>query len=254
MVRSGYLKNAAPNYDAIHLCVLRMSWLVKYWLSVVPSGSPDSDVSAKYPIQVPKWDGMGYIANTEVEGGCMMLMRSHPKVTIWPGGFETVKCMCSSGKRKRGGRCTTCVCAIKGSGCSELCRCKLTCCDEDTEESEVQVDDSAEEELEDEDSDSDSHEETLPGMFDSTMESGFSGGVVLGCFQEDDVHEYEQTEEYAWRHDVGPQLDLQPSDIGTSAPLGECGLMKRQFDSSYHYERCFWSELASPGAGNGLYL
>lgn len=85
----------------------------------------------------------------------------------------------------------------------------------------MQVDDSDEEGLVDEDSGSDSDDETLPGMFDSTTESGLSGGVVLGCFQEDDVHEYEQTEEYAWRHDVGPQLDLQPSDVGTSVPLGE---------------------------------
>ncbi|CAB1114204.1 unnamed protein product [Ectocarpus sp. CCAP 1310/34] len=111
-----------------------MSWLVKYWLSVVPSGSPGSDVSARYPIQVPKRDGMGYIENTEVEGGCMMLMRRFPKVTIWPGGFETVRCKCSSGKRKRGGRCTSCVCITKGSGqCSELCKCKLTCREEETE-------------------------------------------------------------------------------------------------------------------------
>ncbi|CAM9481112.1 unnamed protein product, partial [Ectocarpus sp. 6 AP-2014] len=107
--------------------------------------------------------------------------------------------MCSSAKRKRGDCCTTCVSCTKGSGCSELCRCKRTSCDEETEESEVQVDDSAVEGLVDEDSDSDSDEEPLPGMFDSPTESGFSGGVVLGCFQEDDVHEYEQTEEY---HDV----------------------------------------------------
>lgn len=53
----------------------------------------------------------------------------------------------------------------------------------------MQVDDSAVEGLVDEDSDSDSDEETLPGMLDSPTESGFSGGVVLGSFQEDDVHE-----------------------------------------------------------------
>ncbi|CAN0001212.1 unnamed protein product, partial [Pylaiella littoralis] len=54
---AGNLSKAAPNYDAAELCVLRMSWLVEYWLSVVPSGSPGSDASARYPIEVPKWDG-----------------------------------------------------------------------------------------------------------------------------------------------------------------------------------------------------
>ncbi|CAM9391446.1 unnamed protein product, partial [Pylaiella littoralis] len=33
--------------------------------------------------------------------------------------------------------------------------------------------------------------------------SGVSGGLVLGCFQEDDVREYEQIAENAWRHHVG---------------------------------------------------
>lgn len=79
---AGNIKNAAPNYDATDLCVLWMSWLVKYWLSIAPNGCQASDVSARYPFQIPKWDGMGYIENTEVEGGCMMFMRRVPKVTI----------------------------------------------------------------------------------------------------------------------------------------------------------------------------
>ncbi|CAN0353146.1 unnamed protein product, partial [Pylaiella littoralis] len=86
--------------------------------------------SATYPIEVPVWDKMGYLENPKVEGGCLMLLRRSPKVTIWPGGMETVKCRSSvPGK----GQCTNCVCITQGYGsCSELCRCKLACCEQRT--------------------------------------------------------------------------------------------------------------------------
>lgn len=37
-------------YDVLSLSVLRMSWLVYYWLSVMPSGDASSEVSSSYPI------------------------------------------------------------------------------------------------------------------------------------------------------------------------------------------------------------
>ncbi|CAM9197207.1 unnamed protein product, partial [Pylaiella littoralis] len=71
----------------------------------------------------------GYLKDPQVDGCCRMLLRREPKVTIWPGGVETVKCKCSDVPGR--GQCTNCICRKKGSICSELCKCKRACCVED---------------------------------------------------------------------------------------------------------------------------
>ncbi|CAM9835171.1 unnamed protein product, partial [Pylaiella littoralis] len=92
-----------------------------------------------------------------------MLLRRSPKVTIWPGGMETVKCRCSSVPGK--GKCTNCVCITQGYGsCSELCRCKLACCEQRTTVDDVLRDCSDTEHSVDEESDSDSDGDDLPGV------------------------------------------------------------------------------------------
>lgn len=43
----GEIRSAAPNYDVKELSVLRMSWLVEYWLSVVPVRAADTPASLR---------------------------------------------------------------------------------------------------------------------------------------------------------------------------------------------------------------
>ncbi|CAN0435479.1 unnamed protein product [Pylaiella littoralis] len=140
-----------------------MSWLAEYWLSILSVAAIDLEVSHSYPIQVSIWDDKGYLENPEVEGGYLMLLHRSPKVTVWPGGMETIKCRCSSVPGK--GQCTTCVCVTKGYGsCSELCRCRLAWCEEQITGSERHRNRSDEEDSVDEESDSDSDEDDLPGV------------------------------------------------------------------------------------------
>ncbi|CAM9908120.1 unnamed protein product [Pylaiella littoralis] len=95
-----------------------MSWLVDYWLSIVPVAAAGSEVSATYPIEVPVRDKMGYLENPKVERGCLMLPRS-PKVTIWRGGMEMVKCRCSSVPGK--GQCTIVFASHRGTVVVQSC-------------------------------------------------------------------------------------------------------------------------------------
>ncbi|CAN0403847.1 unnamed protein product [Pylaiella littoralis] len=86
-----------------------------------------------------------------------------PKVTIWPGGMEMVKRRCSSVPGK--GQCTIVFCITQGYGRrSELCRCKLACCEKRTTVDDVRRDCSDTEHSVDEESDSDSDGDDLPGV------------------------------------------------------------------------------------------
>ncbi|CAB1096161.1 unnamed protein product [Ectocarpus sp. CCAP 1310/34] len=187
----GKVREAAPNYDVLDLCVLRMEWLVEYWLSIVPVSAAGSEPSENYPIAVPEWNNKGYLKDPEVDGCCKMLLRREPKVTIWPGGVETVKCRCSDVPGR--GQCTSCVCKQKGSICSELCKCKRACCVEETNPSAMLFDigggESTEGESDDDQSDDD---DVLPGV------GGAGGGISIGGFREDDIAEYEQRDQMDW--------------------------------------------------------
>lgn len=184
----GEIRRAAPNYDVIELCVFRMSWLVEYWLAVVPVGRTFQEVSSGYPIEVPDWTNSGYLPNSSVEGGCMMLLRRVPKVTIWPGGSETMKCRCSSTAGK--GQCRDCVCMVKGyKQCSELCGCKLACLNHGTDGRDMmytyegEADSSTDEEGVDDG-------EALPGI------GGVGRVVGFGGFAEEDEAEYESLRQH----------------------------------------------------------
>lgn len=202
----GKPREAAPNYDVLDLCALRMSWLVEYWLSLAPVSVAGSEASANYSISVPVWDGKGYLKNPEVDGGCMMLLRREPKVTIWPGGVETVKCRCSNVPGK--GQCTGCVCKQKGSVCSELCKCERACSmDADAIVPTLFVrrggGDSTDEESKD----------VLPGA------GGGDGGLGIGGFSLDDIAEYEQREQNEWTGGQG-QLFVSPGGMGAPSAAG----------------------------------
>ncbi|CAM9931446.1 unnamed protein product, partial [Pylaiella littoralis] len=188
----GKVREAAPNYDVLELCVLRMEWLVEYWLSVVPVSAAGSEPSENYPISVPGWNNKGYLKDPQVDGCCRMLLRREPKVTIWPGGVETVKCKCSDVPGR--GQCTNCICRKKGSICSELCKCKRACCVEDNCERPTLFDRGGGESTDGESDDAQSGDEgdVLPGV------GGYDGGMSIGGFHEDDIAEYEQRDQMEW--------------------------------------------------------
>lgn len=131
---------------------------------------------------------MGYLRDLEVEGDCRVLLCREPKVTIWPGGVETVKCRCSSVPGR--GQCGSCVCRKNGSQCSELCKCKRACLEEGPTDGNTLHDEAAGDSTDKEEDEVQSVDDR-----DGLPDGGSESRVCIGGFCEDDILEYASLEQ-----------------------------------------------------------
>ena len=111
------MRLVSPEYEVIELHVLRAEWVARNWLSTLAGVE-------QYPIQVPSWEGLGYLKDDD--GTVLMHLREHPRATLRPGQrVHVISCNCKPGIKKN--KCRTCKCGKHGVPCSKLCKCKLSC-------------------------------------------------------------------------------------------------------------------------------
>lgn len=183
-------QKVVPDFDVLELHVLRLRWVISYWLS-----SRCITPATQYPVPVPEYDGLGYCKDGEGDAeAALMVMRRQPWVTLKPGeGIHEVFCKCAvkDGRAK----CLNCVCKPYGK-CSQLCNCRGICGNNGegftggggaSPRSGGADDDNGDNELSDESNTdtSDSESETDEPLDANVQQGGFSLG-----FDEDNAREY----------------------------------------------------------------
>ena len=106
---TGSMRLVSPEYEVIELHVLRAEWVARYWLSTL------ADVE-QYPIQVPSWEGLGYLKDNDRT--VLIHLCEYPRATLRPGQrVHVISCNCKPGIKIN--KCRKCKCGKHGVPCSK---------------------------------------------------------------------------------------------------------------------------------------